>query len=122
MVRNSGIVSTVLADSSSAWDGSALPPYPEGKPEVKVLEIEIAPGATLAPHTHPVINAGVVLEGDLTVIALDGQERTFHTGEAIVEMVGRPHYGENRGMVPVRLVMFYAATASLPLSVPVEEG
>lgn len=85
---------------------------------IEVLDIEIAPGARLALHTHPVINAGVVIRGRLTVVSSEGKERTFSAGEAIVEMVHKPHYGENRGDEPVRLVLFYAATPGQPLSQP----
>lgn len=100
-----------LASDTRAWDGSMLPPYPAGQPEVSVVRIAIAPGARLAMHTHPMINAGMVIAGRLTVVAADGGERTFGPGEAIIEMVNRPHYGENRGADTVDLVMVYADSA-----------
>ncbi len=48
--------------------GNTLPEYPEGKPEITILRIQIPPGTTLPLHTHPVINAGVLLSGELAVI------------------------------------------------------
>lgn len=109
----------VLAAGSQAWDRSQLPDYPMGEPDVLVTRLTIAPGARLEEHIHPVINAGMVISGELTVVASDGQEHTFGPGEAIIEMVGRAHHGENRGDEPVDLVMFYASTPGTPLSLPV---
>lgn len=68
-------------------------------------------------YDHPVINAGVVLQGELTVVAENGLSKTFSAGSGIVELVNTFHYGENRGTVPVDLAMFYAGGADLPLSV-----
>lgn len=95
-----GVRATCVADSSVSWDG--------------------APHARLALHRHPVINAGMVLRGELTVVADDGRERSFRAGEGVIEMVGRLHYGENRGEEPVELVMVYAGSDGLPLSEPAE--
>ena len=67
--------------------------------------------------TTIVDNAGVVLQGELTVVAENGLSKTFSAGSGIVELVNTFHYGENRGTVPVDLAMFYAGGADLPLSV-----
>lgn len=109
-----------LAASSSSWNGAPLPAYPEERPFVTLLRIVIPPHARLPRHSHPVINAGVVLRGELTVVDDDGAERTFRAGEGIIEMVGTLHYGENRGDEPVELAMFYAGTEGAPLSVAEE--
>lgn len=110
----------VLADTSVSWDDEPLPLYPEGQPHVTVMDIEVPVGARLAMHYHPMINAGVVMQGTLTVVAANGQRRHFHKGEAIVEIVDKPHYGINEGSEPVRLIMFYAGTEHQPLSLPAD--
>jgi quercetin dioxygenase-like cupin family protein len=66
-------------------------------------------------HKHPVINAGVVLEGKLTVIAKDGKRLTLNPGDSIVELVNKWHYGINQGSEPVKLIMFYAGEVGVPL-------
>lgn len=109
--------STTIVDTSESWDGTALPSYPAGTPRITILRITIAPGERLAMHRNPVINAGVVLQGELTVVAENGLSKTFSAGSGIVELVNTFHYGENQGTVPVDLVMFYAGGADLPLSV-----
>lgn len=121
MDRNDKPTTERVAASSSSWNGAPLPSYAVERPFVTLLRIVIPPHARLARHTHPVINAGFVLRGELTVVADDGTERTFHAGEGIIEMVGTLHYGENRGDEPVELAMFYVGAPDQPLSV-VEES
>ena len=57
------------------------------------------------------------LQGKLTIISEDGLEKVVHEGEAVVEMVGTVHHGENRGTKPVILYMFYLSQTDMPLSV-----
>ena len=103
------VKNTELIRTSCSWDGAALPAYPVGKPELSIRRLEFPAGVSLGWHHHPVINYGIVLQGDLTIICQDGTERTFHEGEVLVEMVNTIHRGENRGTRPVVLLMFYAA-------------
>lgn len=111
-----GIKKHELARDTRSWEGSKLPSYPQEQPQIVVMKIIIAPGQRLPLHYHPVINAGYVEKGSLTVIDIVGNERVFHAGEAIIEMVDKRHYGENRGESDVELIMFYASTPGLPLS------
>ena len=111
------VQSTELFRTSQSWDGVELPDYPEGKPELVSVKYEIPVGQKLAWHAHPVMNFGILVEGDLTIISQDGTEETVHEGEAIVEMVDTIHHGENRGTKPVLLYMFYLAQKDVPLSV-----
>lgn len=112
----SGAALTLVAESSASWDGAALPAYPASQARVTILRGVIPAHARLDTHRHGVINAGVVLRGELTVVAENGAERTFRAGEGIVEMVGTAHYGENRGEDETELVMFYAGAEGIPLS------
>lgn len=63
------------------------------------------------------MNYGIVQQGELTIIGLDGREKTVRAGEAAVEMVGAIHHGENRGDRTVVLDMFYISQAGTPISV-----
>ena len=107
-----------LAKTTHSWDGSPLPSSSDGSAEVTILKITIPAGTRLEPHTHPMINAGYVMKGKLTVIAADGKECTFSAGDTIVEMVNRVHYGENHGSKDVELLMFYCGTEGQTLSIP----
>lgn len=118
---DNGVAIIRVVETASSWDGAPLPPYPQGVPRVTILRATVPPHTTLAMHTHAVVNAGVILRGELTVIAETGAERTFRAGEGIVELVGTRHYGENRGDGESELVMFYAGAEGMPLSENVEE-
>jgi len=106
-----------LTKSGSSWDGTALPAYPKGKPEITILRITIPPKTKLAVHEHPMINAGVLLRGKLRVVKKDGKERILKAGDAIVELVNVWHHGENNTDEPAEIIVFYAGTTGAPLTV-----
>ena len=108
---------TELLRTSQSWDGADLPNYDEGKPELVVVQYVFPVGAKLGWHHHEVMNYGIVAQGELTIIGLDGKEKVVHEGEAVVEMVGTVHHGENRGSKPVILNMFYISQEGKPLAV-----
>ena len=111
------VESTELIRTSQSWDGVELPDYLQGKPEIVGIKYEIPAGQKLGMHFHPVMNFGILVQGDLTIISKDGLEKTVHEGEAVVEMVNTVHHGENRGTKPVVLYMFYLSQKDMPLSV-----
>ena len=112
------VKSTELIRTSQSWDGVDLPDYLEGRPELIAIKYEFPAGKKLGWHHHPVMNYGVLVQGELTIICEDGTEKTVHAGEAVVEMVGTVHHGENRGSEPAILYMFYVSQKDMPLSVP----
>ena len=111
------VETTELLRTNQSWDGAALPDYPEGKPELVCVRYVFPPGQKLGWHHHVVMNYGIVEQGELTIIGQDGKEKTVKQGEAVVEMVGTIHHGENRGTVPVILNMFYISQPGQPLAV-----
>ncbi len=105
-----------LAKSSRSWDGTPLPAYPEGDAEVTILRYTIPPRARLPRHRHHVINAGIVLRGELKVVSDEGRELFLRVGDTIIELVNQWHYGINEGEEPVEIVVFYAGTPAKPLT------
>lgn len=106
-----------LIRSSQSWDGVELPDYLEGRPELVAMRYVFPPGQKLGWHHHVAMNYGVLVQGELTIIGLDGKQKTVHEGEAVIEMVGTIHHGENRGKKPAVLYMFYLAKKDMPLAV-----
>lgn len=107
----------VLVKTGVSWDGVALPDYARGKPEITILRITIPPKVRLPLHKHPVINAGVLLKGELTVITKD--EETLHliAGDSIIEVVDKWHYGKNEGNELAEIIVFYAGVQGTPITI-----
>jgi quercetin dioxygenase-like cupin family protein len=106
-----------LVRSSKSWDGKLLAPYPQGQPEITIRRISIPAGARLETHSHPVINAGVLMSGQLTVETTDGNVLHLKAGDPIIEVVNTLHYGINEGTVPAEIVVFYAGTVGQAVTV-----
>ena len=106
-----------LIRTSQSWDGVELPDYFQGRPELVAVKYVFPPGMKLGWHHHVAMNYGVLVQGELTIMGQDGKTKVVHEGEAVVEMVGTIHHGENRGTKPVILYMFYLSQKDLPLAV-----
>lgn len=112
-----GVQTVVLAKTISSWDGTRLPDYPVGTPEITILRISIPPGVQLPRHKHPVINAAVLLSGTLTVVADDNKTKVLRAGDALVELVNQGHYGRNDGDRTAEILVFYAGIVDTPITI-----
>ncbi len=115
--NHSSISVKELVRTSKSWDGKSLVPYPQGQPEITILRISIPAGSRLETHSHPVINAGVLVSGQLTVKTTDGKVLRLKAGDPIVEVVNTLHYGINEGTVPAEIVVFYAGIVGQAVTV-----
>ena len=106
-----------LVQSTRSWNGTPLPAYPSGQPEVTVLHITIPPGVALPMHQHPVINAGLLIRGQLLVTSATGASLQLKAGQGLIEMVNQPHYGTNNGTEPAEIVVVYAGVKGQPITV-----
>jgi quercetin dioxygenase-like cupin family protein len=111
------VQSIELVKSSTSWDGQPLPAYKRGRPEITILRITIPPNYTLPMHKHPVINAGVLLKGKLTVVTESGDIIHLKPYDPIVEVVNTWHYGRNDGDEPAEIIVFYAGEKGMPITV-----
>ena len=116
-VIDQAVEKTELIRTSQSWDGVELPDYLQGKPELVAVKYVFPVGQKLGWHHHPVMNYGVLMQGELTIIGQDGKKKVVHEGEPVVEMVNTIHHGENTGSVPVILYMFYLSQKDMPLAV-----
>jgi quercetin dioxygenase-like cupin family protein len=115
--REEKITVTKLISSTNCWDGAVLPAYPSQQPNITILRIQIPAGARLHTHAHPVINAGVLLSGKLTVVTTSGAKLHLVAGDPIIEVVNTFHYGVNEGKTPAEIIVFYAGTLDDPTSI-----
>ena len=109
-----------LAKTTESWNGSTLPPYKTGQPEITILKITVQPNMELPWHVHPIINAGIMIKGKLTVITKDGEEHELSVGDTIVEVIGKIHRGINKGAIPAEIIVFYAGVTETPLTIKAE--
>ena len=114
--ENQEIEVETLTQSTLSWNDSILPAYPEGQPEITILKIDIPPHTTLDMHQHPVINAGVLLKGQLNVVADNGQQLEMHAGDALIELVNTYHYGTNPSDETAQIIVFYAGIKDHPIT------
>ena len=106
-----------LIQNTTSWDGSDLPDYPQGEAEVTILKITIPPHTALPLHKHPVINAGVLLEGELTVVTPEGLVKQLKAGDPLIELVEQWHFGKNEGDEPAVILVVYAGEKGKPFTV-----
>ncbi len=112
-----GVSAEILTKTEKSWNGSVLPAYPSGQPQITIIRYQFAPGAVLPVHKHPVINAGVLLRGQLSVRTEAGQTLALKAGDPIVELVNQWHEGRNTGDETAELIIVYAGTPSQPLAI-----
>ncbi|WP_026968536.1 cupin domain-containing protein [Algoriphagus terrigena] len=110
-------VSELVAESYLSWNGDSLPAYPAGKPKITIVKVTIPPHSTLPNHYHPVINAGVLLSGELTVVDVKGNVLEMKAGDPIIEVVNTIHHGVNKGDVPAEILVFYAGADEMKIVV-----
>ena len=114
---NGAVTVDVLTKATSSWNGATLPSYLTGQPEVTILKISIPPHFQLPLHQHPVINAGILLKGELTVLTQEGKTLHLKAGDPIVEVVNTWHYGINEGNGPAEIIVFYAGVQGKPITI-----
>jgi len=99
---------TTLLETTKGWNGETLPEYPDGQPKVTILKVVIPPHTNLDVHKHTVINAAVVLDGELTVVTEANDTLYAKPGDAFEEVVETWHHGIHASNKPVELIVFYA--------------
>ena len=62
-----------LIRTRQSWDGVELPDYFQGRPELVAVKYVFPAGQKLGWHHHPVMNYGVLVQGELTIIGQDGK-------------------------------------------------
>lgn len=97
--KHNATIETILDRATTSWDGETLESYPSGKPTFTMQIMTIPPHTKMTRHSHTIMQLGYILAGELTITTDDGNSITFNPGEPAIEVVGKIHYGENRGDV-----------------------
>ena len=92
-------------------------PFPEGYNTVTGLA-ELPPGAKAGRHTHPGIETGYVLEGEL-VLSIDGQpDKNLKAGDSYQIPAGAVHDAAVHGDKPMKVLGIYVVDKTKPLASP----
>ena len=119
-LEEKAIYADVLLKTTKSWDGVVFPEYPKGEPEITILKIIIPPHMQLPIHKHPIINAGILLKGKLTVETEDNEKLYLKEGDSIAEVVNKWHHGINESDEPVEILVFYAGIKDMPITIKKE--
>ena len=111
---DSGVQGKVILQTETTSAGDPIEYLKTDKPKITVMTVDIAPGAKTGWHSHPMPVYAYVLAGQLTVEIEGGKTAEFKEGEAIIEVVNKRHNGINKGLVPVKLVVFYVGGKEIP--------
>jgi quercetin dioxygenase-like cupin family protein len=105
-----------LVESTQSWNGDTLPAYPTGQPKITIIKVTIPPNAKLELHEHLVINAGVLITGELTVVGELENRLNLTAGDPIIELVNTFHYGINEGKENAEIIVVYAGDEATPIT------
>lgn len=83
-----------------------------------MMLITVGPGGFVAPHTHPGIEMGYILEGE-AVMSIAGQpDRTVKAGDSYLIPAGVVHSAKVTGPGPIRIVGTFVVDREKPLASP----
>jgi quercetin dioxygenase-like cupin family protein len=91
--------------------------FPGEKMSTLLVLIEIAPNFVVARHTHPGIETGYVLDGEV-FLTVDGQgEKAVKAGESYTNPATIPHIAKG-GPQGVKLIATFIVDKDKPLATP----
>jgi quercetin dioxygenase-like cupin family protein len=91
--------------------------FPDGYKTVTGLA-EVAPGHASGMHTHPGIETGYVLEGEVLMIVEGQPDRTLKASDSYMIPAGAKHDVRTIGSVPAKAVSVFVVDKTKPLASP----
>jgi quercetin dioxygenase-like cupin family protein len=96
-------------------------PEGHGPQSVQSHTREFAPGDSSGWHTHPGVEMGIVLSGEMEMRLADGTVRRFGPGQTFTIPRGTVHNGVNVADGPSRLAITYVYDKGKPVRTRVPE-
>jgi len=81
------------------------------------VQVDVDPGFLVAPHTHPGVEMGYVVDGGGTFGMKGASERAVKPGDAFSVPPATPHYLQN-GPAKTRVLSIYVVDKNKPLASP----
>jgi quercetin dioxygenase-like cupin family protein len=113
---------TVAALAQEAPSGIKRTPlqsvdFPDGYKTVMGLA-EVAPGAQSGAHSHPGLETGYILEGEVSM-SVEGQpDKTLTAGDSYAIPAGVVHNVRTLGDKPTKVIATYVVERDKPLAIP----
>ena len=108
LAQKPGIQRTILQRQDTSVPGR----------EVVIARVEISPGASAGPHTHPGEEISYILEGEAEIMVDGKAPLKVKPGDSFVIPSGARHDARNTGNEPVKLVGIYLIEKGKPLATP----
>jgi quercetin dioxygenase-like cupin family protein len=120
-------ISAAYAQQTSQPSGQAPPPitrtilqtanFPGDQYQTIQAYVVIAPGALVARHTHPGVELGYVLDGELDLFVQGQPVKHLKTGDSFENPAGVPHSVRNTNTdKPTKILSTYVVDKSKPLA------
>ncbi|MFM7435592.1 MAG: cupin domain-containing protein [Vulcanococcus sp.] len=85
---------------------------------MNVVRMTVPAGVTLKLHQHPVIHAGVLVQGRLRLEAEQGASQLLEPGQAVIEVVNRAHRSVSLGPDPAVLLIVFVGPKGTAITLP----
>lgn len=120
---NSASAREPAASRSGLVYSHALPHMDGAHLEVKLVEVDLKPGETSSPHTHPCAVIGYVLEGTLRNRVKGEPEAIYKAGESFYEPPNSLHIVAANASTdrPVHFLAWFTCDRATPLTAPVPD-
>lgn len=83
-----------------------------------IAEVEIDPNVVVGRHTHPGVESGYVVDGEIE-LPIEGQPtKVYKTGDGFQVPPNTPHAGSKSGAKPVKIVSTFVVEKGKPLATP----
>ena len=82
-----------------------------------LMTVEIAPGASIARHTHPGIETAYIVEGGAELSVQGRPDKLYKAGEGFQVPAGTPHSARN-GDRPTKVAITYVVEKGKPVASP----
>jgi quercetin dioxygenase-like cupin family protein len=94
--------------------------FPDGYSTVTVTG-ELPPGASAGRHTHPGVEIGYVLDGELDLLVQGQDTKHLKAGDSWQVSPGVPHDAKVTGDKPLKYIGIYIVDKTKPLASPAPE-
>ena len=91
--------------------------FPDGYTTVTAIA-ELAPGAAAGRHTHPGVETGYVMEGEVELLVEGQPSKTLKAGDSYVIPAGTVHDAKTHGDKALKILGIYIYDKTKPLATP----